>query len=753
MASTELLSSKVVILEEEPSIPNITALPSAVLLALGITERGPIADRTLLTSFQEYSDIFGGFTATSEVAIAMHGFFYNGGSFAWVSRTCHFTDLTDPSTYIATKGTKTLQNSGTAASPAVVGPGTDVAPFSMDPGDHIDIDVGSGPVVATFAAAPADITDTATYPIGPLTGGETMGVTIAGANGGNEQTVTAAGGETTAVDIAALCAAQLAGCKAEVVGGQVKLTTDRQGTGASIQVTTGGTLNAILAFPTAADTGTGDVFDIDPVTKAEAQAKIEGEVGLAGNVLVTYNGSDQMIITTVATGASAEIQVEVASTVNFGLDNTPHNGADATPEDTLRFDGKTPGAYTGNITIAVENASNGEAEFFNLKFLVSGVVKETFPNVTMDQTNTTDYVETRVNHATQGSNLLAATDLLLAYSALLKRPANQTTSAMTGGDDGLTGLADSDYIGNEAGPTGLFCFDRVSTGRILIVPGVYTPAVHLAMIDYAENHRNGTMFCILDCPPQQTAVQVIDYVDTNGLLELSEYAAIYWPWIKVVNPSPAVFGTDDYIAVAPSGWIAGKYASNDQKIGGIYESPAGVGGGFGVIRGMVGVEDDPGGSETHEVLDEKKRDLVYPKRINPISKDENQPWAIDGGRTLKSTSNFPNVGERRGVIFIETSIQAGLLILKHRFNNKENRRKAERIITAFLVREMNKDAFRSRNPATAFFVDASDKLNPLANEFAGIMTIRVGLATNKPAEFIVVLVTQDTRAFTEALAA
>jgi hypothetical protein len=346
------------------------------------------------------------------------------------------------------------------------------------------------------------------------------------------------------------------------------------------------------------------------------------------------------------------------------------------------------------------------------------------------------------------------TDQLLPYVALLKRPANGTSAALVGGDDGLVGLVDADYLGNEAGPTGLYCFDVVKSGRILIVPGVYTPAVHKGMLDYAEIHRNGSMFCVLDCPPQQTATQVITYVETTAaILEYSEFGAIYWPWLKITNPQTSVFGSDDSITVAPSGWIAGKYAANDQRIGGIYESPAGIGGNWGVLRGVLGVEDDPSGSSVHEVEDERKRDLVYPKRINPITRLPGTPWHIDGGRTLKSTGNFPNVGERRGVIFIEQTIADSLIIFKHRHNNKETRRQVKRVVTVFLVQEMNKGAFRSTNADEAFFVDVSDQLNPTANEFAGILTLRIGLATNKPAEYIVVLVTQDTRALEESIAA
>lgn len=753
MASTELLASKVVIIEEEPNIPAIAVQPSAVLLACGITERGPIADRTLVTSFDEYKKTYGGFSLNSQVAIAVYGFFANGGSFAWVSRTVHFTDNTDPSTHVAAIGTRMLQNSGTAASAAVVGPGSGVEPFQIADGEHLDIDAGGGTVVSTFNATPGTITDTATYPIAALAGGETMGITVQGSAGSLEQTIVAVGGETTALDIVNLISGQLVGALVSVVGGQVQIDTGINGSSAGIQVTTTGTLNAILAFPNGLVSGGGNVADGSAVTRLEVEAIVEADHSAPDDIDVILSGGGTLSIATVDTGVGESIQVIATSTADFGFDNLVHNGADATPEDTLLVDGKTPGTYANSITIVVENASSGEANKFDLKVLSDGVVKETFPNVTMDVTSL-DWVETRVNHIQFGSNLVTVTDQLLGYTALLERPANGTSAALIGGDDGLTGLVDADYLGNPAGPTGLYCFDIISTGRILIVPGVYTPAVHIGMLDYAQTWRNGSMFSVLDCPPQQTAQQVITYVETTAaLLQYSEFGAIYWPWIKVSNPQTSIYGDETTITIPPSGWIAGKFASNDQRIGGIYESPAGIGGGFGIIRGVLGVEDDPGGGSYHEVEDERKRDLVYPKRINPITRLSGTPWHIDGGRTLRSIGPFPNVGERRGVIFIEQALGQGLVQFKHRFNNQTTRRQVSRVVTAFLTQEMNKGAFRSTNADEAFFVDVSDQLNPVANEFAGVLTVRIGLATNKPAEYVVLLVTQDTRALEESLAA
>ena len=757
--AAELLASKVVILEEEPSIPTIAALPSAVTLCLGITERGPIADPQLLTSFEEYGRIFGGFMLESDVCIAAYGFFRQGGTFMWVSRTCHFTDVLDPLTATAAKGSVMLNNSGSLATPAVVGPGTGTQPFVMTDGMHTDIDIGAGPVVVTFNGTPAQVPNAPV--VGPyaLVGGETLDVLV----NGSLQTVTflptdfAVPGVATGLEVAARINTDLSGAKCIPVGVApgpygLMLETDGSGNAYSLDVVAG-TAIPILLFAPGPVIGPGNVQDIAAVTALEVEALIEATVGLLGlvDVVVGAGVPGDISIETIATGLAAEIQVEVTSTVDFGLDNLLHNGADAAVQATLLCEGKTPGAYSDDITINVAAATDGQAEHFNLQVIDSGIVKETWPNVTMDGTSTS-YVETIVNDINLGSRLIAVTDQGLTPLGI-KRPADGTSANMVGGDDGLVGLADSDFIGNVAGPTGLYTFDRIQTGRILIIPGVYTEAVHKGMMDYAEVDRNGSMFCFLDCPPAYTKIQVVTYVTSGGILEYSEFGAIHWPWIKVGNPQPSVYGTDDSITVPPSGWIAGKCAANDQRLGGVYEAPAGYGDGWGVIRGMMGVEDDPQGLSEHQCLDEKARDYVYPYRINPFNRTTGGLWYIDGSRTLKSTGNFPSIGERRGVIFIAESLKEGLQIFRHRFNNHTNRQRAGRSITLFLITEMNKGAFRSNDPATAFFVDASDALNPVANEFAGIMTIRIGLATNKPTDWIILLITQDTRALEESLAA
>src|SRR5690606_13333845 len=134
------------------------------------------------------------------------------------------------------------------------------------------------------------------------------------------------------------------------------------------------------------------------------------------------------------------------------------------------------------------------------------------------------YVERVVNDARTGSLLVRVVDQLLTGTPNL---AAQTV-ALTGGDDGLTGLDDADFTGNEAAKTGLHALDQVQELSVLLVPGRATPAVHAAMIRYAEVDRDGTVFAVLDPPANQSTTDIVTYVSATAALEGStEFGAIY----------------------------------------------------------------------------------------------------------------------------------------------------------------------------------------------------------------------------------
>jgi hypothetical protein len=736
--SNELLSSKVVVVEEEPRVRGIPSAPTSVAAAVGVTERGPIGTPVLCQSFEEYESNFGGFTRDANVALAAMGFFENGGQQLWCVRTVHYADVADRATATSVRGFGYLTSPG-GPTPAHV-TGTTPAPFALSDGAKLVVAVAGGAdQEAVVKAAPASVAAGGPGPFA-LSDGQALNVRI---DGGPAQRVTLAIADfasisaATSAELAATLNAGLDGAKAIVDKGVVHIVSDTHGTSSRLEVV-GGTANAAFGFPTGPTLGTGNVANARAVTADEVKAIAEGAI--AGIKVSTAPGGF-LDFRSDATGPTAQLQVRATTDAALGLDTAAHVGTASGAAKALRVEGKDPGAYANAIEVEVRAPTSGEKGAVDLAVVDDGVYREIFPSVSMTP-GAVRYVETVINDVTNGSALIRVVDQLLPGAPSL---ALQIVP-LAGGDDGLTGLTDADFIGSPVGRTGLHALDRVIDVAVLMVPGRATPAVHAAMLSYCEVERGGTMLAVLDSPAGMGAADIVTYVESTAhLLESSEFGALYWPRVKVLNPARAVFGSDDTIVVPPSGIVAGVYARTDgARPGGVYDPPAGID-----VGRMVGVL----GFETDEVLEEKKRDLVYPKRINPLTTGPGLPRYIDGSRTLKSSGNFPYVSERRGVIFIERSLKLGLQFARHKNNTEGLRATVRRTITSFLLTQMNNGAFRSREPAKAFFVDVSDALNTAAVIFAGKLLARVGLATNKPAEFVILRISQDTRALDAELAA
>lgn len=736
--SGQLLSSKVVIIEEEPRVRGIPSVPTSVAGAVGLTERGPIGQAVLCSSFDEFQARFGGFTPDSDLALAAMGFFENGGNQLWVVRTVHYTDVSNPASHTAVRATGLL-SAGAGPTPAILA-GVAPAPFVLQDGDRLVLSVNGGADVdVVFNGTPAAVVAGAAEPYA-LADGQTLTLRV---DGGPEQTVTFHAADfpniasATAAEVAAALNAALVGGRATTAGGSVRLASDTEGTSSRLQVT-GGTANAALGFAMMVAQGSGNVASIRTVQFLEAKALVEAAVA---GVQVEPGVGGTLQLRTTAAGPAASLRAQPGTAAAFGLDGSLHTGSASGMATALRVEGKDPGAYANRIEAEVRLATSGSPSAFDLLVVEDGVYREAFPNLTMVPTDPR-HVERIVNDPRTGSVYVRVVDQQLPGAPV---PTVQI-AALAGGSDGLVGLGDGDFIGSETGKTGLHALDQVQDLALLLVPGRATPAVHDAMLRYCEVDRGGMVFAILDPPSNQSAAAIVTYVATTAALEgSSEFGALYWPRVKVLNPQKSVFGSAEQLVVAPSGILAGVYARTDAaRPGGIYDPPAGIDNGrmFGVL-----------GFETDEVLEERKRDLVYPHRINPLTTGPGLPRYIDGSRTLKGEGNFPHVAERRGVIFIERSLKQGLEFARHKNNTEGLRAQVRRTITAFLLAQMNNGAFRSREPVKAFFVDVSDQLNTPSVVFAGQLIVRVGLATNKPAEFIILRISQDTRALDAELAA
>ncbi len=728
----------------------IAQAPSAVLAIVGIAERGPVGVATKCTSFQDFQRKFGGYTANNlETIEPIRGFFEGGGRELWFTRTCHYTSPGTPGSRTSAAGTLVLQTASGSPTAASV-TGTNVGPFALVDGDTLVINPdGAGNDTATFNAAAAVLTagTTGTY---NLTNGQTITFQI---NSGTVRTATFA--TANFVDITAATAQEVVnvlnaviaqydmGGVATVSGNAPRITSNRLGTGSQVRVT-GGTANGAIGFSTTAATGTGDAVNAAAVTVAELKTLIEGDI--AGVTVSNVGGAVRIVSNT--TGGSSTLVVVASSTMDdeLGLDNATHTGTTGAAANTLTLVPEE-GAYSSDITVRVSAPTSGASTDFNLTFLRDGVVVNTFANANMTPTSTR-YVEKLVN----GKNDLGITvvDELAAVASPGNLPATGTFGPFTGGSDGLGSLADADFSGAVSGSskTGLRVFDGTDAPTLIAIPQRCTAAVQSALATWCEITRAQRVFAIFDPPAGQSADAIVTFVEsTAALIGTTEMGAYYWPRVKVATPNADLYGTDN-VVIPPSGDIAAAYARKDAEktVGGAFAHPAGIDVTLPRVLGL----------ETDAVTEITTREKVFPKRINPISRELDQagnatPFFLDGARVLKENGQFPHVGSSRGVQIVGKSLRSGLAFARHKNNNRALQQSCDDATNLFMLQVTASGLLASVKADEAYVIDFGEGLNPPSAKNA--VNGAVGIATVEPAEFVNVEIYNDERALEAELAA
>jgi len=389
----------------------------------------------------------------------------------------------------------------------------------------------------------------------------------------------------------------------------------------------------------------------------------------------------------------------------------------ATPVNTLQVDALNEGAWGNRLKVRISDATKDSANKFKLEVLetVNGqdVVREIFDELSMDDTST-DFVESRINGKSQ---YITVTDLDSSTAAPNDRPA-AGTFPLANGDDGLTGLADTDFIGSAAGRTGLYALDVIDESLLIAVPGVATSAVQNGVLDYCAGR--GDCFAVLDPPFGNTPDEVKTYVETTAGFN-SSYGAFYYPNVKIMDPA-----TGKEKVVPPSGFIIGAYARTD-GIKGVWKVAAGIE--DGLLAGVIGLETDL-------VNDKGIRDILYPARINPIPFLRGYGIRAYGARTLDGSGSFPYINERRTFIFCEKSIEEGTQFAEFENNEPGLWKRLTRSINAFLLGVWKQGGLKGASPQEAFMVKIDEELNTQETIDQGLLRGRIGLATHRPAEFI-----------------
>jgi len=244
-------------------------------------------------------------------------------------------------------------------------------------------------------------------------------------------------------------------------------------------------------------------------------------------------------------------------------------------------------------------------------------------------------------------------------------------------------------------------------------------AVQGMMIAHCE--RLGDRVAILDAPPDLTPQEVKKWrMEVTGFD--TSYAAMYYPWIKVMDAA-----TDTIINVPPSGHLAGIWARNDNTRG-VHKAPANE-----VVLGAVGLSYQATKGE---------QDTLNPIGVNCIRAFPGRGIRVWGARTLSSDGSWRYINVRRLFNYVEKSIENGTQWVVFEPNNRKLWARVNRDVSSFLRMVWRDGALFGSSPAEAFYVKCDDELNPPESRDLGRLIVEIGLAPVKPAEFVIFRISQ-----------
>lgn len=275
-------------------------------------------------------------------------------------------------------------------------------------------------------------------------------------------------------------------------------------------------------------------------------------------------------------------------------------------------------------------------------------------------------------------------------------------------------------IGKDEGvgkKSGLHLFDEIQDISLICAPGVTDPAAQDAILTHCEKNR--FRFAVLDSP------ETLDGgIDTMPMPRDSIMGAYYFPWVQMYD-----MVADQNLYVPPSGGICGVYGRVDSTRG-VHKAPANE-----LFKTALGLKYN---------LTDAEQEMLNPKGINCIRDFPGRGIRVWGARTISSNPEWRYVNVRRLFCMVEQALQNGTNWVVFEPNTRDLWKKITRNITAFLLNIWKSGALFGSTPEEAFYVRCDDELNPPESIDAGYVTIELGLAPAKPAEFVVFRVSQKT---------
>lgn len=425
----------------------------------------------------------------------------------------------------------------------------------------------------------------------------------------------------------------------------------------------------------------------------------------------------------------------VAASLVFNLEAA--DGADAA----IKFSAVNPGTWGNQIYVEVlASTTTGRSNIVVREVPVGAAISNTqiverWNDVSLDPRDNR-YLLGVINSEIGGSNYIKA-ELNAGWTFVAGD--NLAPSGVAGGSklaSGANGAAIDVSTDFTPYTTAVYKLDAISEPFVLNLPGITTATVIDMLASYADPTRTrtdsqpgrGDVFVVVDC---DLGVDEAAAVAKKNTYVKSDVMAMYYPGILISDPTNAVRGSTKL--VPPGGSVIGRYMATDAARG-PFKAPAGIV--DGLIQGALGL--DPAARLRNSDLDSLNLNGVNAIKSMPGV----GPAVIYGARTLRSDYITRYVNARRTLISTRADLTAAT-----RFAVFENN---DPILWASLFNVADRicrtlyaaGGLKGASAQEAYYVVCDASNNTPTSIELGQVVLEVGLALQRPAEFVVLRIGQ-----------
>ncbi len=281
------------------------------------------------------------------------------------------------------------------------------------------------------------------------------------------------------------------------------------------------------------------------------------------------------------------------------------------------------------------------------------------------------------------------------------------------------------------GTHGVFYLERVPIFNLLCVPGesaaqASSAAVLSTLQGFCVSQR---AFLIVDCDQNDTFSTLKSGPSTVLTGVNSINSAFYFPWVLAPDP----LQQNRISAFPPCGFVAGLYAATDASRS-VWKAPAGIDASLTGASGLT------------TVLTDLENGTLNVQAINCLRSLRVYGNVIWGARTLQGNdevgSQWKYVPIKRFALFLESSLYDGTQWVVFEPNDATLWGQIRLNVGSFMQGLFLQGAFQGTTPTQAYFVKCDSENNPQSSIDQGIVNILVGFAPLYPAEFVVIQIQQ-----------